>query len=122
MLPNPVSYCRAGAVQSASGSAPTPQKGVGSGLRSQIGPLARRGIPGCLRSALEHERASTPPTQSESPTCMPAGVVGGVSERTRENTQYNDDAVIGLVTQHVVQLHGPDVHPPCRAVTAYGVR
>jgi len=42
---------------------------------------------------------------------VPAGarVVEFVSERTRENTQYNDDAVIGLVTQHVVQLHGPDV-------------
>ena len=33
---------------------PDPAKGVGSGLRSQIGPLARRGIPGCLRSAPEH--------------------------------------------------------------------
>jgi len=34
-----------------------------------------------------------------------------VSERTRENTLYNDDPAIGLVTQHVVQLHGLDVHP-----------
>jgi len=43
------------------------RKGLGkvscdsSGLRSLIGPLARRGIPGCLGSAPEHERASTPP-------------------------------------------------------------
>ena len=29
---------------------------------------------------------------------MPAGVVGCVGERTRGNTQYNDDAAIGLVT------------------------
>ena len=35
---------------------PDPVKRVGSGLRSQIGPLARRGIPGCLISAPEHER------------------------------------------------------------------
>ena len=52
-----------GAVQSASGSAPTPQKG-----RFRVAISARRGIPGCLRLAPEHEPASTSPTQSESPT------------------------------------------------------
>ena len=46
-----------GAVQSASGSAPTPQKGSVQGC-DLIGPLAHRGISGCLRSAPEHERAS----------------------------------------------------------------
>ena len=80
---------RAEPSKSVSGSAhPDPAKKVDLWLRSQIGPLVRRGIPGCLRSAPEHGQASTPPTQSESPTCVPAGVVGCVSECTRENTQY----------------------------------
>ena len=47
MLPNSVSYCRAKPLKVLA-AAPRPRKRVGSWLRSQIGPLARRGIPGCL--------------------------------------------------------------------------
>ena len=43
-------------------------------------------------------------------------MVGCVSECQRENTHQNVDAAIGLVTQHVVQLHGLDVHPPVPTV------
>ena len=50
VVPNSVSYCRAKPFKVLA-AAPRPRKRVGSGLRSQIGPLARRGIPGCLRSA-----------------------------------------------------------------------
>ena len=53
MVPNSVSHCRAEpfkVLAAAPRQRPDPVKRVGSGLRSQIGPLARRGIPGCLRS------------------------------------------------------------------------
>ena len=59
--------CRSGVVGRRSKSRwqrPDPAKRIGSGLRSQFGPLARRGIPGYLRSAPEHGRASTPPTHN----------------------------------------------------------
>jgi hypothetical protein len=110
MLPNSVSYCRAKPFKVLA-AAPRPrEKGrfrVAISDRPPSPPSCRRGISGCLRSAPEHERASTPPTQSESPTCVPAGVVGCVSEWTYAMHGCRDRS------SGSVAGRGPDVHPPC---------
>ena len=109
-LPNSVSLLSCGAVQRASDSAPTPRSVQGYGCTQGSQPNDRSRIeppdppwdprlPEIGTGAQPSQYASNTVRKSESPTCVPAGVVGCVSECTRENTQYNDDAAIGLVTQ-----------------------
>ena len=64
---------------------PGPAKRVGSGLRSQIGPLARRGIPGCLRSAPEHERRQHPINSKQCTAHSVCAVVNHPSRQKGKN-------------------------------------
>ena len=112
----PCPNCQRSRHTSVSGSAPTPRTGSVQGYdplsdSAQIGPpLIRRGIPGSLRSAPEHERTSTPPTAVlHTPPCVPAGVVRCVSECTQYTIQrWRRDRSSGSAAGR-----GPDVHPPC---------